>query len=191
MHYLALLRQIGGVVTPLRDEIRASQTCFVIGGIGLRIKGLPAAKRADIARRYLRLVGLEEFENALPKALSGGMQQRTAIARVLANNPDMLLMDEPFGALDAQTRQFMQESLLDILEEEKKTVVFITHGVEEATFLSTRVVVMAAKPGRIREIIPIAIPFPRQASVKTTPEFVTIRAQIDMVVREEFKKQRR
>jgi NitT/TauT family transport system ATP-binding protein len=113
-----------------------------------------------------------------------------AIARAYAVNPQVLLMDEPFGALDAQTRQFMQESLLDILEEEKKTVVFVTHGVEEATFLSTRVVVMASKPGRIREVIPIEIPYPRKASVKTAPEFVKIRAEIDTVVREEFQKQR-
>jgi NitT/TauT family transport system ATP-binding protein len=105
-------------------------------------------------------------------------------------NPEVLLMDEPFGALDAQTRQFMQESLLNILEQERKTVVFITHGVEEATFLSTRVVVMASRPGRIREIIPVDLPYPRVAELKTSPEFVAIRAEVDRIVREEFKKQR-
>ncbi len=145
----------------------------------------------EIVDRFISLVGLQDFRESYPKELSGGMKQRVAIARAYAVNPQVLLMDEPFGALDAQTRQFMQESLLDILEEEKKTVVFITHGVEEAAFLSTRVVVMAARPGRIREVIPIEIPYPRKAAVKTTPEFVKIRAQIDKVVREEFEKQRR
>jgi len=144
----------------------------------------------EIVDHFLELVGLQDFKKSYPKELSGGMKQRVAIARAYAVNPQVLLMDEPFGALDAQTRQFMQESLLDILEEEKKTVVFITHGVEEATFLSTRVVVMASKPGRIREVIPIDIPYPRKASVKTTPDFVKIRAEIDKVVREEFQKQR-
>lgn len=144
----------------------------------------------EIVDHFITLVGLQDFKESYPKELSGGMKQRVAIARAYAVNPQVLLMDEPFGALDAQTRQFMQESLLDILEEEKKTVVFITHGVEEATFLSTRVVVMAAKPGRIREVIPIGIPFPRKAPIKTAPEFVRIRAEIDKVVREEFQKQR-
>jgi NitT/TauT family transport system ATP-binding protein len=148
-------------------------------------------KRIDeIVNRFIALVGLQDFKDSYPKELSGGMKQRVAIARAYAVNPQVLLMDEPFGALDAQTRQFMQESLLDILEEEKKTVVFITHGVEEATFLSTRVVMMAAKPGRIREIIPIDIPYPRKASAKTSAEFIKIRAAIDKVVREEFQKQR-
>ena len=143
-----------------------------------------------IVDHFIELVGLKDFKNALPKELSGGMKQRVAIARSYAVNPQVLLMDEPFGALDAQTRQFMQESLMEILEEEKKTVVFITHGVEEATFLSTRVVVMATRPGRIREIIPVDIPFPREASVKTSPAFVRLRRDIENVVREEFNKQR-
>jgi NitT/TauT family transport system ATP-binding protein len=143
-----------------------------------------------IVDHFIELVGLKDFKNALPKELSGGMKQRVAIARSYVVNPMVLLMDEPFGALDAQTRQFMQESLLEILQEEKKTVVFITHGVEEATFLSTRVVVMATRPGRIREIIPVDIPFPRDASVKTSPAFVRLRRDIEKVVREEFNKLR-
>jgi NitT/TauT family transport system ATP-binding protein len=143
-----------------------------------------------IVDHFIELVGLKDFKNALPKELSGGMKQRVAIARSYVVNPQVLLMDEPFGALDAQTRQFMQESLLEILQEEKKTVVFITHGVEEATFLSTRVVVMATRPGRIREIIPVDIPFPRDASVKTSPAFVRLRRDIEKVVREEFNKLR-
>jgi NitT/TauT family transport system ATP-binding protein len=135
-------------------------------------------------------VGLTKFRNSYPKELSGGMKQRVAIARSYAVNPEVLLMDEPFGALDAQTRQFMQEALMAILAKERKTVIFITHGVEEAAFLSTRVVVMAANPGRVREIIPVEIPFPREAAIKATPEFLKIRSRIDKVVREEFMKQR-
>ena len=157
---------------------------------GMKLQNLDQREIKDRTSYFLEVVGLSDSGSKLPRELSGGMQQRIAIARSLATNPRLLLLDEPFGALDAQTRQFMQESLLDILEEEKKTVVFITHGVEEATFLSTRVVVMASKPGRIREVIPIDIPYPRNASVKTTPEFVKIRAEIDKVVREEFQKQR-
>jgi sulfonate transport system ATP-binding protein len=160
---------------------------------GLTLSANKSSKdQADaIVDHFIELVGLKDFENALPKELSGGMKQRVAIARSYAVNPQVLLMDEPFGALDAQTRQFMQESLMEILEEEKKTVVFITHGVEEATFLSTRVVVMATRPGRIREIIPVDIPFPRDASVKTRPDFIRLRRDIEKVVREEFQKQRR
>jgi NitT/TauT family transport system ATP-binding protein len=144
----------------------------------------------EIVDHFIELVGLREFEDAYPKELSGGMKQRVAIARAYAVNPEVLLMDEPFGALDAQTRQFMQESLLQILEKERKTVIFVTHGVEEATFLSTRVVVMATRPGRIKEIIPIGLPYPRGAATKTSPEFIEIRAGIEKVVREEFQKQR-
>jgi NitT/TauT family transport system ATP-binding protein len=142
------------------------------------------------ADHFIELVGLTRFRDSYPKELSGGMKQRVAIARSYAVNPEVLLMDEPFGALDAQTRQFMQEALMAILARERKTVIFITHGVEEAAFLSTRIVVMAADPGRVREIIPVEIPFPREASVKTSSDFIKIRAQVDRVVREEFMKQR-
>jgi NitT/TauT family transport system ATP-binding protein len=159
-------------------------------GLKLAASKTPADRLNEIVDHFIALVGLQDFKDSYPKELSGGMKQRVAIARAYAVNPQVLLMDEPFGALDAQTRQFMQESLLEILEEEKKTVVFITHGVEEAAFLSTRVVVMASRPGRIREVIPIGIPYPRQAAVKTAPEFVKIRAEIDKVVREEFQKTR-
>ena len=143
-----------------------------------------------ISERFIDLVNLGDFKDAYPKQLSGGMKQRVAIARAYAVNPQVLLMDEPFGALDAQTRHFMQESLLQILEKERKTVVFVTHGVEEAAFLSTRVVIMAARPGRIREVIPIDLPYPRDAATKTSPEFIKIRAGIEKVVREEFQKLR-
>jgi len=141
-----------------------------------------------ISDHFIGLVNLEDFKDSYPKELSGGMKQRVAIARSYAVNPQVLLMDEPFGALDAQTRHFMQESLLQILEKERKTVVFVTHGVEEAAFLSTRVVIMASRPGRIREVIPIDLPYPRDAATKTSPEFIKIRAGIEKVVREEFQK---
>ena len=159
-------------------------------GLKLGVNKRSPVETKNIVDRFIDLVGLRDFENAFPRELSGGMKQRVAIARAYAVNPEVLLMDEPFGALDAQTRQFMQESLLQILEKERKTVLFVTHGVEEAAFLATRVVVMAARPGRIREIIPIPLSYPRIAATKTSPEFIGIRASIEKVVREEFQKQR-
>ena len=159
---------------------------------GLRlVANRKTAEEIDrISDHFIDLVNLEDFKDSYPKELSGGMKQRVAIARSYAVNPQVLLMDEPFGALDAQTRHFMQESLLQILEKERKTVVFVTHGVEEAAFLSTRVVIMAARPGRIRDVIPIDLPYPRDAATKTSPEFIKIRAGIEKVVREEFQKLR-
>ncbi len=158
-------------------------------GLKLQVNYKSPEERRAIADYFIDLVGLKEFVAAFPKELSGGMKQRVAIARAYAVNPQVLLMDEPFGALDAQTRQFMQESLLDIWQKEKKTVLFITHSVEEAIFLSSRIVVMATRPGRIREIIPVDIPYPREVAVKTHPRFIALRAQVDTIVREEFQKQ--
>jgi NitT/TauT family transport system ATP-binding protein len=120
---------------------------------GLKLKGLNATKRKEISDRYLELVGLEQFANSYAKELSGGMKQRVAIARSLANNPEVLLMDEPFGALDAQTKQSMQHLLLNIWKKEKTTILFITHDIDEAIFLSQRIYVMQARPGRIIEEI--------------------------------------
>ena len=159
-------------------------------GLKLRANKVPSSEREETVNRFIELVGLQDFQNRYPKELSGGMKQRVAIARAYAVNPEVLLMDEPFGALDAQTRQFMQESLLNILDREKKTVIFITHGVEEAAFLSSRVVIMATRPGRIRRIVPVEVPYPRDGGIKTTPEFTGIRADIEKVVREEFYRQR-
>jgi NitT/TauT family transport system ATP-binding protein len=159
-------------------------------GLRLAANRRPSKEIERIADHFIDLVDLKDFRDTYPKQLSGGMKQRVAIARSYAVNPKVLLMDEPFGALDAQTRHFMQESLLQILEKERKTVVFVTHGVEEAAFLSTRVVIMAARPGRIREVIPIDLPYPRDAATKTSPEFIKIRAGIEKVVREEFQKLR-
>src|SRR6059058_1482811 len=128
---------------------------------GLREKGVPQARQGEIAARYIERVGLRGFENHYPKMLSGGMQQRTAIARALANEPKILLLDEPFGALDNQTRALMQELLLGIWEAEKKTVLFVTHDIEEAIFVAGRVAVMTARPGRIKFETTVDLPHPR------------------------------
>lgn len=128
-------------------------------------------ERKEIIDRYLKMVELEEFANAYPKELSGGMKQRVAIARAYAVAPEVLLMDEPFGALDAQTRAQLQEDLLKTWEQERKTCFFITHDVEEAVFLATRVVIMSARPGRIKEIIKIDLPYPRNQATKLQSEF--------------------
>jgi len=156
---------------------------------GLRERGLPRAQQLEVADGYLAKVGLKGFANHYPKQLSGGMQQRTALARALANDPRMLLMDEPFGALDHQTRELMQELLLGIWQSEKvserKTVLFVTHDIDEAVFMGTRVVVMSARPGRIKldRLVPLA--HPRHYSVKTTPAFAALKAELTEAVREE------
>jgi len=128
---------------------------------GLELKGVPVAERQAKGRQYLKMVGLERFEARYPHELSGGMKQRVAIARALVNDPLALLMDEPFGALDAQTRNIMQSELLRIWEEKRKTVVFVTHSVDEAIYLADRIVIMSARPGRIKDIIEISLPRPR------------------------------
>ena len=142
---------------------------------GLRERGISEADRGKIADGFIHRVGLSGFENHWPKQLSGGMQQRTAIARALANDPKILLLDEPFGALDNQTRVLMQEMLLGIWERDQKTVLFVTHDIEEAIFLGSRVIVMSARPGRIKAEIAIDLPHPRSYKIKTAPEFVRLR----------------
>jgi ABC-type nitrate/sulfonate/bicarbonate transport system ATPase subunit len=142
-------------------------------------------ERADVARRHLEMVGLEGFADAYPSQLSGGMRQRIAIARALSYKPQVLLMDEPFGALDAQTRQLMQELLTRIWEEHRMTVMFVTHDIDEAVFLSDRVLVMTARPGRIKEDITIGVDRPRTFEVLTTPEFFDYKARLLAAVREE------
>ena len=131
-----------------------------------------------MVREWLERVGLTGFEHHYPKQLSGGMQQRTAIARALANDPAILLLDEPFGALDNQTRALMQELLLGIWERERKTVLFVTHDIEEAIFLASRVVVMSARPGRIKADVAIDLPHPRHYTIKTSPEFSALKARL-------------
>ena len=154
---------------------------------GLRERGLPRAQQLEIADGFLHQVGLRGFEHHFPKQLSGGMQQRVAIARALANGPRMLLMDEPFGALDHQTRELMQELLLGIWEAERKTVLFVTHDIDEAVFMGSRVVVMSARPGRIKLDRVVPLPHPRHYSVKTTPEFTALKAELTEQVRVEVR----
>ena len=155
---------------------------------GLRERGLPRAQQLEIADGFIAKVGLKGFERHFPKQLSGGMQQRTALARALANRPRMLLMDEPFGALDHQTRELMQELLLGIWEEERKTVLFVTHDIDEAIFMGNRVVVMSARPGRIKCDLPVPLPHPRHYAMKTTPPFAELKARLTEEIRIEVRK---
>jgi ABC-type nitrate/sulfonate/bicarbonate transport system ATPase subunit len=152
---------------------------------GLRERGWPRARQLEVAHSFIKKVGLTGFEMHYPKQLSGGMQQRTALARALANQPRMLLMDEPFGALDHQTRELMQELLLGIWESEQTTVLFVTHDIDEAVFMGSRVMVMSARPGRIKLERVVPLPHPRHYSVKTTPAFMQLKAELTEAVREE------
>jgi NitT/TauT family transport system ATP-binding protein len=154
---------------------------------GLEVKGVPESERKEVSEHFFSLVGLEGFEESLPKQLSGGMKQRVAIARALANNPAVLLMDEPFGSLDAQTRNLMQKELLRIWLAERKTVIFVTHSVDEAVFLADRIVIMTARPGKVREVIEITLPRPRD---RTSPEFISVRGEVLAELEEEFEKAR-
>ena len=145
---------------------------------GLSLKAMPAKERTERARFYVNAVGLNGFENAYPKQLSGGMKQRVAIARSLANDPKILLMDEPFGALDSQTRTVMQELLLGVWEKNQKTVLFVTHDIDEALFLGEKVYVMSARPGRIIDTISVDFPHPRNYEILTSPACVELKRRI-------------
>jgi ABC-type nitrate/sulfonate/bicarbonate transport system ATPase subunit len=149
---------------------------------GLRERGMPKSARRERVRRQIASVGLSGFEQRYPQELSGGMRQRVALARVLINDPKILLMDEPFAALDAQTRSMMQQELLSVWSAERRTAVFITHNIEEAVLLGDRVVVMTARPGRIKEIVPIDLPRPRDV---TSAEFNAIRRRITALLEDE------
>jgi len=153
---------------------------------GLKLKGLPEDEAEAIAMKYIKMVQLEDFVNAYPKELSGGMKQRVAIARAYAVQPEVLLMDEPFGALDAQTRTQLQAELIQTWQEEKKTCFFITHDVEEAIILATKVIVMSARPGRIKRIIDVNLPYPRTQDLKMQPEFMNLKAEIWGEVYQEY-----
>jgi len=200
-----LLRIIAGFVTPTAGEARLDGAVItgpdyqrgvvfqhpalypwltVQGNVefGPRMRGLAAARRREIAERYLGMVRLWEFRGKAPYELSGGMQQRVAIARVLANDPRILLMDEPFGALDALTREHLQEELLKIWRATGKTVFFITHSVEEAVYLATKIVVMSPRPGRVLATLEPGFsretpPRPSRV-VKSSPEFVALREEV-------------
>ena len=206
-----LLRLVAGLVRPTTGEIRLdrrvvdapgadrgmvfqSYTLFpwltVQGNVefGPKIRGLDAAYCREVAGRFIQMVGLTGFEHAYPKELSGGMMQRVAIARALANDPEVLLMDEPFGALDAQTRVFMQELLLDIWQKTPKTILFVTHDIDEALFLGDRVYVMTARPGRFRDEVRLDLPRPRTLEVTMSPVFVEAKRRVLGIIREEAQK---
>ena len=155
---------------------------------GLKQKGLTPKERKEITGYYIGVVGLHGFEQQYPNALSGGMKQRVAIARALANDPDILLLDEPFGALDMQTRGVMQELLLDVWQKSPKMIIMVTHDIDEAIFLADRVAIMSARPGQIKEILDIDIRRPRDYHVKTSEEFMEYKARATEIIREESMK---
>ena len=197
-----LLRIIAGLETPTAGEVTVDGNA-VIGpdpkrgmvfqeyslfpwrrvidnvAFGLEMKGVGKEERRKTADHYIDMVGLSQFRNAYPFELSGGMRQRVAIARALANDPDVLLMDEPFGALDAQTRNRMQRELLSLWAGTKQTIIFVTHSVDEAVYLADRIVVLSQRPGTVREIIPIPWSRPRD---RTSAEFAEVRRRVlDMI----------
>ena len=146
---------------------------------GLKIKKMPKDKQQEIADRYLDIIGLKKFAKSYPKELSGGMKQRVAIARALANQPEVLLMDEPFGALDPHTKSMMQLLMREIWEKEHPTVVFITHDIDEAVFLANKIYVMSARPGKIIKEVNVYLPHKRELELKDSPEFIKIRKSIN------------
>jgi NitT/TauT family transport system ATP-binding protein len=154
--------------------------------LGLELKGIPATQRSSRATDLIKLVGLNGFERHYPHELSGGMKQRVGLARALATDPEVLLMDEPFAALDAQTRDLMQTELLQIWERTRKTVLFVTHSIEEAAYLSDRVVMMTARPGTNKSVLQIELPRPRDYEMRLTPEFNEIKSKIWETLKEEL-----
>lgn len=161
------------------------KTTFQNVELGLKIKGMPKTERTDLVNHYLNRVGLYKHRHSYPNQLSGGMQQRASIIRALVNSPSVLLMDEPFAALDAQTRHMMQELLLDIWKDCQITVIFVTHDIEEAVFLGDEIFVMGVNPGTIKEKIPVLLKRPRHIDDMRTPEFVGITRQVFEHIREE------
>lgn len=153
---------------------------------GPKLQGMGKKEAEEIAMKYIKMVDLHDFTNHYPKELSGGMKQRVAIARAYAANPSVLLMDEPFGALDAQTRTQLQEELMHTWEKEQKTCFFITHDVDEAIMLGQKVIIMSARPGRIKEIVDIDIPYPRNQETKMLPEFINVKNHIWSQVYKEY-----
>ncbi len=203
-----LLRVVAGLIEPTTGEVLLdgrpikgpgadrgmvfqSYTLFpwltIQGNVefGPRLKGMPGNERSRIALEYLEMVGLKGFERSYPKELSGGMMQRAAIARALANDPEVLLMDEPFGALDAQTRAIMQELLVNLWQKTPKTIVFVTHDIDEALFISDRVYIMTARPGRIKQVLDVALPRPRTFEMFTSPVFIDQKRKVLEAIKEE------
>jgi NitT/TauT family transport system ATP-binding protein len=159
----------------------------VLGNVcfGPRARGMPGAQAHAIARKYLEMVGLQEYGSMYPHELSGGMKQRVGLARALANDPPLLLMDEPLGSVDAQTRVQLQELLLRIWSGSDKTVVFVTHDIDEAIFLADRIIVLTARPGRVKETIPVTLARPRSYDVVTSAAYLDIKKRILALIREE------
>lgn len=203
-----LLNSVAGFVKPTRGEIRVDGAVVRKPGpergmvfqqhslfpwktvqenvaFGPLMAGANRAEAESVARTFLGIVGLLRYADHFPATLSGGMQQRVGIARALANYPSVLLMDEPFGALDAQTRAMMQENLLELWSEFGTTVLFVTHDIDEAIFLGDRVVVMSASPGRVIEDIPIGLPRPRRPEVVTDDRFVKVKRRCLELIRQE------
>ena len=154
--------------------------------LGLELRGVPPAQRHPVAQRFIDMVGLAGFEGHYPHELSGGMKQRVGLARALATDPDVLLMDEPFAALDAQTRDLMQAELLRIWQDARKTVLFVTHQIEEAIYLSDRVMVMTKRPGHAKKIFAIDLPRPRDYEMRVTPEFNNLKLEIWHALKDEI-----
>lgn len=161
------------------------KTTFQNVEFGLKIRGIPKAERKELVNYYLNRVGLYRHRHSYPHQLSGGMQQRASIIRALVNSPSVLLMDEPFAALDAQTRHMMQELLLSIWSELNSTVIFVTHDIEEGIFLSDRIFVMGVNPGRIKEVVDVKLERPRHVDSILSPEFVQLNRQVFELIREE------
>ncbi len=154
--------------------------------LGLELKGVAAAERRELSQRLIRMVGLAGFETHYPHELSGGMKQRVGLARALATDPDVLLMDEPFAALDAQTRDLMQAELLRIWRETRKTVLFVTHQIDEAIYLSDRVMVMTRRPGQAKRMFAVDLPRPREYEMRVTPEFNDLKLEIWRALKDEI-----
>jgi NitT/TauT family transport system ATP-binding protein len=154
---------------------------------GLKMKGVDRRKRRAVAEQYIHLVNLDGFEKLYPAELSGGMQQRVTLARMLANDPEVFLMDEPFAALDAMTRQVMQEELIRIHEQSRKTTIFVTHNIDESILLSDRIVVMSARPGRVKVAIENDLPRPRTLDIQLDPRFLELKSRVWGQVEEEVR----
>lgn len=155
---------------------------------GLQMRGVPKAEREAVARQWIHKVGLDRFEDYYPAQLSGGMKQRVSIARALAHDPQVLLMDEPLGALDAQTRAVLQEELLRLWEESRKTLVYVTHSIEEAVLLGDRVVVMTAHPGRVKTEFKVDLPRPRDIGTTSLPEYAALTGAVWEALRDEVRR---
>jgi len=168
-------------------ELFAWRTVLANVAFGLEVAGVRRRERLERARHYIAMVGLSAFEHAYPHELSGGMQQRVGIARALAINPSVLLMDEPYGALDVQTRDLLQDELLNIWEAQRKTVVFVTHSIEESLYLADRVVVISPRPGRIQRVIEVPFARPRSPDIKGEPAFLALRREIWQVLKQGVK----